>query len=532
MEVLKYDTIIAGGGIAGLTAAVYLARAGQRTLLIEKNTEFGGLVSTFERDGFYFEAGARALINAGVILPMLEDLGIRLELVRNKVTLGVGNEFIDIEDLKSIEEYRNLLVKLYPESEQDIDNFIKAMRRIMKLIDVLYGIENPLFKDLKKDRNYIFKQLLPWLPKFILTVGRINKLNKPFEKYLEEIIQNPSLRDIISQHFFKGTPTFFALSYFSLYLEYLYPVGGVDSIARALVDKIIQFKGELRNNTMVKEVLADSNLIIDDKNQKYSYKNLIWAADLKTFYNITKLGNLDIKTKESFEYTRERVMDGKPSESVFALYLEVDLPLSYFGNISKGHFFYTPQREGLGKIHTSELDTIIKNWENINRTELSSWLDRFLKFNTYEISIPGLRDTNLAPANKSGLIVSLLVEYELFKKCEESGWYDDFRKEIEDKIINVLTETVYPELRDNVIKQFSFTPISIKNRIASTAGSIVGWSFEAAVPVVHKIQRSDKSVLTPISNIFQAGQWAYSPAGVPMAILTGKLAADRVNKKR
>lgn len=532
MEVLKYDTIVAGGGIAGLTAAVYLARAGQRTLLIEKNPEYGGLVNTFERDGFRFEAGARALINAGVILPMLEDLDIRLELVRNKVTMGVEDEFIHIEDMKSIDEYRDLLVKLYPDSEQDIDNFIKAMRRIMKLIEVLYGIENPLFKDLKKDRKYIFKTLLPWLPKFILTVGKINKLNKPFEKYLEDIIKNPSLRDIISQHFFKGTPTFFALSYFSLYLEYLYPMGGVDSIARALVDKIIHFKGELRNNTFVNEVHADSNLIIDDKGQKYSYKNLIWAGDLKTFYNITKLGNLDSNTKERFEYTRERIMEGKASESVFALYLEVDLPLSYFGAIANGHLFYTPIRDGLGKIHTSELESMISNWKNLDRAELSGWLDRFLKYNTFEISIPGLRDPSLASASKSGLIVSLLVEYELFKKCEESGWYDDFRKEIEDKIINVLTETVYPELREKVIKQFSFTPISIKNRIASTDGSIVGWSFEAPVPVVHKIQRSDQSVLTPIANIFQAGQWAYSPAGVPMAILTGKLAADRVIKKK
>ncbi len=70
MEKIKYDTIIVGGGIAGLTAAVYLARAGQNTLLIEKNKEFGGLVNSFVRDGFHFEAGVRALESAGVILPI------------------------------------------------------------------------------------------------------------------------------------------------------------------------------------------------------------------------------------------------------------------------------------------------------------------------------------------------------------------------------------------------------------------------------------------------------------------------------
>jgi hypothetical protein len=51
------------------------------------------------------------------------------------------------------------------------------------------------------------------------------------------------------------------------------------------------------------------------------------------------------------------------------------------------------------------------------------------------------------------------------------------------------------------------------------------------MPVINNIQFSDRSVLTPIPSIYQAGQWAYSPAGVPMSILTGKLAADRVIKK-
>jgi hypothetical protein len=51
------------------------------------------------------------------------------------------------------------------------------------------------------------------------------------------------------------------------------------------------------------------------------------------------------------------------------------------------------------------------------------------------------------------------------------------------------------------------------------------------MPVINKIQYSDRSVLTPVPTIFQAGQWAYSPAGVPMSILTGKLAADRVLKQ-
>jgi phytoene dehydrogenase-like protein len=134
-----YDTVIVGGGIAGLTAAVYLSIAGQKVLLIEKNNEFGGLVNTFERDGFRFEAGVRALENAGVIFPMLNDLGIKLEVVKSKVSIGVEKEVLHIEDMNSIALYQELLVRLYPECEKEIVVFIRKLRTIMKHLDVLYS---------------------------------------------------------------------------------------------------------------------------------------------------------------------------------------------------------------------------------------------------------------------------------------------------------------------------------------------------------------------------------------------------------
>ena len=168
-------------------------------------------------------------------------------------------------------------------------------------MDVLYGIENPVFKDLKHDRAFIFKKLLPWLPKFIFTVGKINRLNMPVEDYLETIVKNPSLRDIISQHFFKNTPTFFALSYFSLYLDYFYPKGGVGKLSEALKNKIIECGGEIKTETKIIEVMADKCLVKDQNNITYKYDNLIWAADLKTLYKITETEGLSPKIKTKFE---------------------------------------------------------------------------------------------------------------------------------------------------------------------------------------------------------------------------------------
>jgi hypothetical protein len=67
----------------------------------------------------------------------------------------------------------------------------------------------------------------------------------------------------------------------------------------------------------------------------------------------------------------------------------------------------------------------------------------------------------------------------------------------------------------------------------NTEGGIVGWAFDGAhMPAVNQMQRVARSVLTPMPGVLQAGQWAYSPGGVPMAFLTGKLAANRALKGR
>jgi phytoene dehydrogenase-like protein len=48
------------------------------------------------------------------------------------------------------------------------------------------------------------------------------------------------------------------------------------------------------------------------------------------------------------------------------------------------------------------------------------------------------------------------------------------------------------------------------------------------MPAVNSLPAVARSILTPIPGVYQAGQWTYSPSGLPISILTGKLAANRV----
>ncbi len=528
----QYHAIIVGGGIAGLTSAAYLSSKGKKVLLIEKNKECGGLVNSFSRNGFHFDAGVRALLDAGIIFPMLKELDIELEVVKSPVSVGLGNDILNVTDINSLEDYRNLLVKHYPKSEGEIDDLIRIIRKVMKNMDVLYGVENPVIKDVWKDKQFIFKTLLPWLPKFLFTIRKINSMNMPVEEYLETIIKDASLRDIISQHFFKSTPTFFALSYFSLYLDYFYPKGGVGKLSEAIENKLIESGGEIKRETTIRKVDSGERTVVDQDNVKYKYGSLIWAADLKTFYNITSTDGLSNKIRINFEDVKAKMLEKRGGDSVYTLFVELDEPIDSFKSISNGHFFYTPSKLGLGETHREELKLLLDNWDEKTEEQVLVWLDKFTRLNTYEISIPGLKDSDLVPDGKTGLVISFLAEYDLFQKVKQAGWYDKFIKEIETRVLKVLSDSVYPMLKDKVIGSFSFTPLSIKNRVGSSEGAITGWSFQESVPVINAMQKSARSVLTPIPSIFQAGQWTYSPSGVPMSILTGKLAADKVLKRK
>ena len=526
-----YDVLVVGGGMAGLTASAYLSREGFKVLLFEKNKKCGGLVNSFTRDGFLFDAGIRAIEDAGIILPMLKDLEIDLEFIKSPVSVGIEKEILHIDNAGSLKRYSELLQKLYPETEKDIRRIITVIRKIMKDMDVLYGIENPVFKDLKNDRDYLFKTLLPWLFKFLLTVRRINRMDFPVEDLLEKITKNTSLRDIISQHFFKNTPAFFAMSYFSLYMDYLYPKGGTGELPKALENKILDFGGRIITETEIKEVIASDSIVKDNNGTVYTYNTLIWAADLKTLYKITETEGLPEKPVKNIHIQKDKVLSKRGGDSIFTLFVEANEPLESFQKIANGHFFYTPSKKGLGGLHRLELKEMLRNWTHVSKEEILKWLDKFCRLNTYEISIPALKDPSSAPEGKTGLIISLLFEYDLMKNIEDAGWYEGFKNELENGILDVLSASIFPMLKDKVISRFSYTPLSIEKIIGSSEGAITGWSFEEPVPVVNRIQQGARSVKTPIPHVLQAGQWAYSPAGVPMSVLTGKLAADRVLKK-
>lgn len=126
----KYDAIVIGSGIGGLTCANYLVKAGLSVLVVEHHSQPGGYCTSFIRKGYNFDAAAHILSSfgekehAGILL---NELGIKLPLVKiNSLPLIFPDFKLDMPlDIYQLEEK---LINLFPQEKDGIESFFKFPR--------------------------------------------------------------------------------------------------------------------------------------------------------------------------------------------------------------------------------------------------------------------------------------------------------------------------------------------------------------------------------------------------------------------
>jgi phytoene dehydrogenase-like protein len=75
---VRKNVIIVGGGLAGLAASLYLARAGHTVTIFEKRRYLGGRAITHLRHGFRFNLGPHAICRTGLTSQICRELGVPL----------------------------------------------------------------------------------------------------------------------------------------------------------------------------------------------------------------------------------------------------------------------------------------------------------------------------------------------------------------------------------------------------------------------------------------------------------------------
>jgi len=274
-----------------------------------------------------------------------------------------------------------------------------------------------------------------------------------------------------------------------------------------------------------------SRSLRDEQGRELRYDALLWAADAKTLYEACETGGLPKKDRSRVLARKEALGHHGCAESVFTLFVAVDAPAEDFARVSRGHFIYTPETRGLGELHRSTLAGLKENFDTLAPEALWSWLAEFCRYNSYEISIPVLKDRSLAPEGKTGLIVSLMFDGELCMQIQQRGWYGELKERTAGHMLDALEGSVYPGLRSKILFTDTATPHTLRRIFGVSDGAIVGWSLEGPAPVPDSLTRIGAAVRTPIPGVFTAGQWTYSPAGVPVAVLTGRIAAQAISSR-
>ncbi len=177
--------------------------------------------------------------------------------------------------------------------------------------------------------------------------------------------------------------------------------------------------------------------------------------------------------QDTIEKTSSLLETKHGGDSIFSLFVATDLPPSYFKERSTPHLFYTPNNKGLSTVKkTKALDPDIHD-----KQVIKEYLKAYLETTTYEISIPVLRDPNLAPPGKTAIIISTLASYELFKRIEDDGWYEEAKQFSQEHMIKTLASSLYKGLEEHILDAFTSTPRTIEKLTRNSEElSLVGHS--------------------------------------------------------
>lgn len=99
-EIIQRDVVVVGGGLAGLSAAAYLAKSGKKVALLERGM-VGGRAVTLKLKGFSFNFGAHAIYgrDTSKLRQFERELGINIDwrdFTPHKAKYDLGTDVTDI----------------------------------------------------------------------------------------------------------------------------------------------------------------------------------------------------------------------------------------------------------------------------------------------------------------------------------------------------------------------------------------------------------------------------------------------------
>lgn len=487
MKDIKTISII-GSGFSSLAASCYLAQAGHKVSVYEKNESVGGRARQLKSHGFTFDMGPSWYWMPDVFERFFADF--------NK---------------KTTDYYE--LIKLSPAYRvyYGVDDFITIADNLDEIVETFESIEagsgailNDFMAEAKSNYDIAIKDLVyrPGVsPLELVTVETAKKVGQFFSNISKDVrkkFKNDRLIQILEfPVLFLGakpsdTPSFYSfMNYADFGLGTWHPKTGMFDVVRAMETLALELGVTFHTNSNIEKIIVENKtakgLVV---NGKAIYSDLVLSgAD----YHHT-----ETLLEEKYRAYSEKYWDSRvfaPSSLLF--YIGFDKKIE---NISHHALFFD-----------------VDFYQHANDIyDEPQWPKEPL----FYANFPSLTDKSAAPEG---------MESAFFLVPLAPGINDTeaLRAEYFDKIIDRFETLTQQSVKNNIIFSQSFC----KNDFVEQYNSYKGNAYGMANTLLQTAFLRPKLKSKKVKNLFFTGQLTVPGPGVPPALISGKLVSELINKQ-
>jgi prolycopene isomerase len=489
-----YDAVVIGAGNGGLTAALTLAQAGKKVLLLERHNIPGGCATSFVRGRFEFEVALHQLSGMGSperpgpLRAILGEMGVLDRL-----------EFVEMENLYRVVFPGTFDVTLPTNREQLVKDlslrFPKDADGLSRFLDLVYRFSMEMVQGLFFHDPDISKEKYPIYFKYAF---------RNSQDVMDEFMESPFLKAILSVYWgYVGVPPSM-LPFGDLaimlwaYIEFkpYHLKGGSQALSNALLDKYLEAGGEVRFNCAARKIVVDTGAVkgvITEQGDRVDAGVVI--SNASTIHTYIDLIDRDAVPAAELNAFKSRSI----GPSAFTVYMGLDCEPAECGIHETTNFITT----------TVDADRAFSLWKTM---EQQGWA----LLTCYDVSDPDFSP----PGTCQAALVALQYGDPWYAVSPRE--YADAKYRYAEGMLQ-LAERVFPKIRDHIEELEAASPLTHLRYLGHPGGAIYGFDQYAKDSPFFLTNRS------PIRGLFFAGSWVGS-GGFQPTLTSGRSTARSVLK--
>lgn len=482
--------VIIGAGIGGLSTAIRLQAAGQRTIIVEKNSIVGGKMSEYRQAGFRWDTGPSVITMRHVLEDLFQTAERRLEdyLTLLPVDPLTRYFFADGSRLDAKRDQQEMARQIEAIDREDIAGY----QRYLEYAATIHRVTGPVF---------IYDEP-PTLASFARVPIRDWLKADPFrtmDRAIRAHVRSPQLQQLLGRFatYVGGSPyeapaTLNVIADVELNGGVWYPQGGIYQIANALEKLAREMGVEIRLDCPVKRVVTRNGraIGIETENQTVVEADAVIAnADVTTTVNqLLEPGTISKRRLE-------RLSNYEPSCSGFIMMLGVR---GDYEDLAHHNIFFSAD-------YHEEFKDIFKRKQAPTDP-------------TIYVAITSKTDPDHAPTGYENWFI-LVNAPPLSSKIDWSVDAHSYR----DLVLDRLAERGF-DIRQKIEAEQTLTPLDLERMSGAWRGALYGPSANKRLTAFLRPHNRSKDV----SNLYFVGGTTHPGGGVPMVMLSARVCAGMV----